>query len=198
MATALSATGRITLSITVSGLVHKVRVYVRNPTFVTPDWFINSRTLDENDINWTDAAEGLAYVVSYMYPSAAGIADAVLEERVGILWFARAFHTVTLPNKNGSVSLAQQATLVMRDVLFNKVKLILLDINLGGLDHTSSFSALGGNALNMITEFTSGALQEFAPYVWMVGRSDQYLNVAPFVGWTLAPNRKVRRARGLT
>lgn len=198
MATPLSATGRITIPITTQSGLHKVRHYVRGLAQTGGVWKVNTRTLDENDLDWEDAAEAMAHSISFLFATAASVGDAVLEKLEGIVWQPKAFHTVVIDQKGGSTAPASQATIVLRDVQFKKVKVVLLEINSGTLYHTNSYAALSGSFLNVIAEYTSDHVGTNAPYVWMVGRGNAYLNTAPFVGVTVAPNHKARRALGLT
>lgn len=199
MAQTLLATGRITLPITVDGLLHKLRVYVKNPTASGGSYNINSRTSDLNDQLWTTAAEDLASSISYgQGVTAVSVGDAYLESRSGLIWTTLAFHTCGLNNALGTYAPGTQQTMVFRDTAGYKVKIIALEGNLNAPYHNGSYSSLTSTQLALIKQFTAAYTLTNAPYLWMVSRGNRYLNSASYVGLTIALNRKVRRRRGLT
>lgn len=200
MATTLSATGRITMNVTVTGFLHKLRVYARNPQAVGGSFNINSRALDNNDIVWTDALNDLCTCTSWILGTGHTMGDGVLEHYSGGVWSVYATATPVYTNHASAVpSLGWQATYVLRDLLFRKVKVELIEGAAGTLTHYASLAAMGAsNTANFAKEFTASKTLTNAPYNWMVGRGNQYLNTAPFVGFTFTTNRRVRRRRGLT
>lgn len=199
MATALSATGRITLSYTITGKTHKAHFYVRGLTAVGSTWNINSRTLDANDIDWTSACDKLVEALSNWMASGQTWNDAVLEQLSGLVWLPRATHTPSFTNHGSSTAaLGWGCSLVLRDINFKKIKVLILEGNQGTLSHQSAYANLAGGNLAAVKEFTANKTLNPAPYDWMVGRGNQYINTTPFVGTTVSPNRKLRRARGLT
>lgn len=202
MSTALSATGRITVPYTIGGFVHKFRVYVRNPLAVGGSYNINSRTLDANDIVWTDALNDLVTCTSWVMPNTVSVGDATLEHQAGGVWSPLATATPAFTNHAPGVSIqGWQVTLVMRDLLLHKVKFVMLEGGNGGLFHNSSLAAITAHEAyfgNWVKEFTASKTLTNAPYNWVVGRGDQYLNTSPLVGFTVCPNRRIRRRRGLT
>lgn len=200
MSTGLLATGRITIPYTVSSLTHKFRVYVRGLTATGGTFNINSRATDANDTVWTDAAHDLAQSFSWLMPTGWSMADAILEKLVGGIWLVQATATLTITDHaSGSAGLGWQDTFVARDINFKKVKFVILDLNQSTLLHTVNLAGLGGSgAASFSKEFTSSKTLTNAPYNWVVGRGNQYLNTASFVGYTRTTNRRIRRRRGLT
>jgi len=199
MATTLAALGRITISYQVDTVfTHKLRAYVRNPQLVGSAWLINSRTTDANDTPWETAANGLAETLSYLLGTGATFGAALLETRSGSVWQPRSTVAITATNHaSGTLWPASQFTLVLRDNVFRKVKVVVLDANYGSLAHSTD--PLAGPAVsdNFNTQFTASASVTGNPYAWMVGRGNAFLAVSPIVSWTSATNRKMRRARGL-
>lgn len=200
MTTALSATGRITIPITVIGFTHKLRVYCRNPTVAGATFNINSRATDSNDTDWEAAAHDLQQTVSYLYQAGTTYGDAILEHYSGGVWSVLATKTESITDHgSGTNSIGNQITMVLRDLLFHKVKVVILEGFSATLFHYSSYPSIGAGAVqNFVKEFTSNKTLTNAPYNWMVGRGNQYLNTSPFVGLTGTSNRRVRRRRGLT
>jgi len=199
MATTLAALGRITISYQVdSTFTHKLRAYVRNPQLVGSNWMINSRTTDSNDLDWTFAADGLMETMTYLLTLAALFGAALLETRSGSVWQPRATFTFTRTHHgSGTLQPAAQYTLTLRDTLFRKVKVILLDDIYPGLAKSTDPDAGIAASDNFNLQFRSGATVTAPPYSWMVGRGNTYLAVSPVVSWVAATNRKMRRARGL-
>ncbi len=200
MSTPLSAGGRITLPYTIANLQHKLRVFVRNPTAVGGSFNINSRSVDANDIVWTDALNDLATAVSYLMGTGFSFGDGVLEKQTGGIYTALATATPSYTDhSSGTAYYAWQATFVLRDVLLKKVKIVHLEGDLGAHAHSASRAAIPqAGYISFIKEFMSDHVLTNAPYVWVVGKGNQYLNTSPFVGFTNAGNRRVRRRRGLT
>lgn len=199
MAQDLIATGRIVQPYTVDGQPHRFVAYVRNIQFSGGNYFINSRTLDDNDTDWEDAAEGLFQALSYlMSGTLTSNADAGLEEKVDEQWNPLAFYTPVTSNAAGSYKVATQSTVVLRDTAFKKMKIIQMETTEAAPQHFTQIA--GGDTAydNYIKQWTSGATVPTPPFSWQVSRGNRYINTAPFVGATVALNRKIRRARGLT
>lgn len=200
MATTLGAVGRIVIPYTFSGISHALRVYVRNPQVVGGTYNINSRTLDENDEDWTLCADDLATAFSYVAGTDWVFGQARLELRDGLLWSIGALHTLSMTNHAvSSAPYATQFTLVLRDILFRKVKVVALETVPLWLNHDVSWAGMvNANEKAFAREFLSNHVLTHAPYIWMVGRGNQYLNLTGFVGATASVNRRIRRRRGLT
>lgn len=200
MSVPLTSTHRIRLEYTVAGKLHNIRHYVRGATLTGGNYNINSRTLDENDVLWEDAALGLANSVIYAFSTDITIGTAYLEARTGTLWNVVAVATVS-PEANASGTSAfvgWQQTLVLRDKTFKKVKVIILEGNYGTLKHSVSLSGIPTAQQSFAKQYTSSFTVTHPPFEWMVSRGNQYLDDASFVGYTNTSNRRVRRSRGLT
>lgn len=199
MSTPLSATGRIVIPYTVSNLLHQAHFYVRNPTLVGSVYQINSRATDANDTLWTDAADGLVESMSYLLPATVtAFSDAVLQIISGTIWNPVSTFTPTATlHLSGSYHPGEQGTLVLRDVNFKKVKVVMMEGNQTIPWHWVDLASMTTEAANFAKQFTSSYTVSHAPYLWMVGRGDQYLRTSSLVGFTIALNRKIRRARGI-
>lgn len=197
MSTTLSATGRITIPYSYSGINHKARFYCRGIQAVGGSFNINSRTLDANDIVWTDAAQAAAQCVNNYLGIVANIGQAVLEKLIGGLWQAQAYFTVTPIGTTGGQQATSQLTIVLRDRLAHPVKVVFLEGKQVPPQHWAT--PFGGDADldNVVHYLVDTTLSANSPFAWMVGRSNQYLNDTPFVGATVSLNRKLRRRRGL-
>lgn len=196
MSTPLSATGRITCPYVVSGKTHKAHFYCRGIAPVGGSFNINSRTLDANDIVWTDAAERATFVTMVCAGTAVTPGDQILEKLIGGVWVPQAFHTSAQSATGGTIQLATQLTLYFRDITFKKVKCVLMETIQVVPYHSIDPLAGDVNMDALIKAFTVDHLNANDPFVWMVGRSNQYLNTASFVSATTTHNRKMRRARG--
>jgi len=199
MATTLAALGRITISYQVDTVfTHKLRVYVRNPQLVGAIWTINSRATDANDTYWGDAAEGLQETLTYLLSAAAIFGASLLETRSGSVWQPRDTHGFArMHHGAGTLQPASQFTLTLRDTLFRKVKVVVLDGTYPGLAKSTDPAAGPASSDGFNAQFMAGATVSVPPYTWMVGRGNTYLAVSPVVSWVAATNRKMRRARGL-
>lgn len=179
------------------GLNHVAHAYCRNPQVGGDSYQINSRLLDENDLNWEDAAQGFADLLSFFLDDTAQLGDAVLEKFDGSVWNTLDVETVTNSLGAGATYPASQDTIVLRDTALKKLKIVILEGNTQPLYHTKSFTTFDsgyGAAHDRIDPETANG-GDFA--VWAVSHRGLYLNTAPFVGFTVATNRKVRRRRGL-
>lgn len=197
MATPLIPTARIRFPTVEGGLTHVSHFYVRNATAVGSTWNINTRATDANDLDWVNAAQGLADALSYAYGTARTAGAVSLEQLSGGVWVPLAFTTVTLTNKVGGGLDAEQITMTFRDKTNKKVKVIILEGNQAPPQHLVDPAAGDANFDNLIKQFMSTFTVTNAPYNWLVGRNNQYLATSPFVAATVTLNRKVRRARGL-
>lgn len=197
MATPLSATGRIVLPYTVDGQVHQWHAYVRNPTVTGSTYNINTRTTDSNDLDWLAAADGMAATLSKFVSSATAFGSALLQLRSGSVFNTVAAKTVTNGSAVSGYNKASQLSIVMRDTLFRKVKVILLEGIFSPPFHAPGYPTGDTGVDGLVKEFTSAHTVTAAPYIWLVGRGNGYLNTSPVLGVTIALNRKVRRNRGL-
>jgi hypothetical protein len=198
MSTALLATGRITQPYTIGGVTHKARAYVRGLTLGGGIWRVNSRTLDENDIVWSDAANQFANNIGNLCDASTVFGAALLEQIVDGVWVTQDVFTVTVTTKTGTYKPATQVTMVLRDINFKKVKVVVMEGTEAAPQHINGPTD-GGTQMDLFThEFGSTHTNANASYVWMVGRGNQYLATSPFVGLTVTLNRKIRRRRGLT
>lgn len=198
MAQPFTATWRITWPYLVAGVAHKLRQYVNSDGSVVAGVI---QIFDRNltPFNWTAAAQQMVDQLSNnMLDQSTSYGAALLENRTGSLWNLMATATVSPSGSLAGVKSATQYTIVLRDSLFNKMKVILLDaawpapahytVPTGGADaHERSFMAALAAAGSNI------------PFDFIVSRSGHYVAASGgFVGSTIALNRKVRRRRGLT
>lgn len=201
MATALAAVGRIIVPYTVDGLTHRFAAYVRNPLVVGSTYNVNTRAEDENDLDWVDAHDGLVETISYLMPATGfsfGLGE--LQTRVvgSAIWTTVATHTQTATSHAaGTYVKGEQCTFVQRDVSLKRVRHVVMEGAHVIPFHANYLGALNSNSAGFCEQFTPDYTVDNPPYVWCVGRSNQYMNVSGFVGFTAALNRKIRRRRGL-
>lgn len=188
--------GRITFNYIVSGLSHKTRFYCRNPQVAGSTFNINTRTLDENDLDWVDAVTGLNTDLDNVMGTAVTMGEAQLDKWDGTVWQPLATTTPTFLGSSTAQSCAQ-LTVVLRDTELKKVKVVVMEPSQPAPQH--SISATGGDASmdNFIAGFLSTGTTPDKAFNWMVSHRNLYLAVSPFIGFTVCLNRKVRRRRGL-
>ncbi len=191
------ATGRIVIPYTVDGLEHKIQAWVRNPQLVGSDWMINSRSLDENDTHWEDAAETWAFVISYLMDAGSTPGTALLQTRVGGVFTTVSTDTVAFANVTGSRFVAQQTTVTLRDKLFNRFKVQLMEATKLPGRKLTTYS--GGDAQEdaFLLEYSVGNATGVSPYKWQVSGWNQFMAADPLVAYVTTLNRKLRRARGV-
>jgi hypothetical protein len=199
MTTPLAATGRIYVPYTIDGLAHHLFAYVRNPQLVGGVYQINSRTTDANDTTFAHAADGLIEAMTYLHSTSVAYGDAVLQLLVSGVWNPVASHTFAGTSHLTGTGYIQglQSTLTLRDVDFNKVRVIVMEANFGGASKSVTTSFYGDARDTFIKQWTSVYTLTYAPYLWQVGRGNHYLQTSPLVSYIQAFNRKLRRARGI-
>lgn len=196
MATALSATARIVIPYTINGKTHKVRLYARGLTLVGGVYQINSRTADANDQVWTDCADAVAALMSNVFTTDASFGTASIQELTAGVWVDRAFHATANGGLAGTYYPTTELTVVLRDINLKKVKVVLLETKEISPQHSEDATAGDANMDLWVKGFLPTHTGAHDPYVWMVGRGNQYLNTTPFVGFTVCQNKKLRRTRG--
>src|SRR5690242_10601737 len=122
-----SATGRIVVPVSFSGHLSHFHAYVRNIQAGGTDYRINSRATDANDLEWQDAAEGLYESLSYLWASGISAGSMSLEKKVGTMWVPLSFVAPSADHVSGSGHPASQVTMTLRDKLFYKVKVVVLN-----------------------------------------------------------------------
>lgn len=200
MATPLVPTYRLEFSLTVDGLLHKMRHYVNVDTS-TPVKILGRNGISV--ITPTEAATGWATVVQTAWKSAAVPAfNWIFQHLVTGVWLPVDSGTVTNTNSSGtSPQQGSQVTLVLRDIAFKKVRVIALETLIPGPFHFTNIvaaAAFNGPLGDLIKGYDTTAATTNPPHDWVVGRSGNYLVTNPLVGATWDLNDKVRRARNLT
>ncbi len=196
---AIVATGRISIAFTVNSQSHKLRAYVRQPTVVGASYNINTRTTDSNDLDWKLAAEALFNSVTYAMSDANSAQEAVLELRSGSIWTPTQVYSpfVTFNGTPGAAAVATETTLVLKDIQFNRFKIIVLEGLEAAPQHWNVWNG-GDTAMDNFTkQFLSNFTVTNAPYNWLVSKYNQYISSSGFVGVTVSLNRRIRRRRGL-
>lgn len=196
MSTPLSALGRITWSYSVTGFTHKVRAYCKGIVASGGSFNIDSRT-SPGSIVWSDAAVAFKNAITEMMGTAYAAGQLLLEQRSGSIWTVVAAQGVTSDTRSRTSLLATELTSVFRDTGFHKVKLVVLEGVEAPPAHSDDPNAGSAELDLMHKQFLPTYDDPAAPYLWMVGRSNLFLNTSPFVSYTVTLNRKIRRRRGL-
>ena len=197
MAQELLATARIVFPIETSSNIHKIVAYVRGLTPVGGSWNVNTRTLDENDLPWDDAAQGFWDAYSYLLATAVVAPTAQLEEIDNGVWIPLANAALTGGNDSGDIVQASQLTATFRDTAFKKMKVVFLEGSFVPPFASSIVTAFGGGVTNGLKQWTSSHTVTNPPYTWQVSRGNRYLATSPFVRGVATYNRRLRRDRGL-
>lgn len=191
------AVGRITLPYVINGLTHLMHCWVRNPQDVGGTWMINTRTTDSNDMVWTSGVDALIDTLEHILPTDATIGTALLQTRSGGVFTTVASYVGTLGVVSGGTRVeATQFTMTLRDNLFNRMKVVLLELGLNIPYKLSNPTAGAANVDAYIAEYTENKTLGAAPYVWQVSGWNQYIRPGGFVSATGTDNDKLRRARG--
>lgn len=198
MSTPLAAVGRVVFHYTVNSFDHKFQAYVRNPQLVGGAYKINSRTLDENDTAWEVASVGCNLVVDSLIgtTSVAGITELQLLQ--GVQWVTVATHQSDAFGAPGVAAVpASQVTLTLRTKLNHKVRVTLMEMRETPAQLIKSTTGGDASMDNLIQHFLATYTQPQDPYVWQVGRDNQFLATNPFVSCSVYLNRKLARRRGI-
>lgn len=199
MATPLTATARIKVTYTTDGFVHRyVNYCAYNLVLGIP------QLVDRDGITtvlWSLASTYLWDLVrAVMSTTAVGAtAVATLESRSGALWNPVAIYPLSGAGTTvGAYSKAQQATWVIRDTAFKKMRYLIFETPFAYLFH--SVTGRGYSAgYDAITDGFSGTdASANAPYRWVKTRGDRFLlATGDIAGLTFDLNDKLKRARGL-
>jgi hypothetical protein len=181
---------------TIDGVDHRMHEFTGNATIGGATYSLPNR--GGGTLNWEDAANHYASVVSYLLATATTPGTAELQELVSGSWLTRSTHAVTFPNSASSYVKASQVTMVMKDTANNLMKTVILE---GAPDvprHWNSYAALpAGPFQNFAKDFTENFVVSSAPYNWLKSGQGLFARVSPVVGLTTTFNRRMRRKRGL-
>lgn len=196
MSTPLSATGRILVPYTIDGFSHVAHAYVKNPQLVGAVYNVNSRATDANDLLWENAAQGFVDALGAIGPTGMSFGTCILQKLISTLWTPLATYSPGFSVTGGTSRPGSQVTLTLRDVNFKKVKVIFLDSI--ELPPQKVITPTGGDAGMdaLVGSFLSTGAATYAPYKWIVGRGNAYLNTSPFVKVSVRYNETILRAHG--
>jgi hypothetical protein len=198
MATPLVASYRIKLQYVVGGLTHVNHAYCVPQATGAQPWKLIKRGAVVSTLTWQAIAGNWWHNVwiDLMASSVPG-ALATLEQKVGLLWVPLDFLNIVDPGVGGpTFTPAQQATLVLRDTSFDKIRVVFLETVDGYLGHSANGHGLTTQFDLIIPEYEGSGTSESSPVNWQVGRSNNYMLTAGAVaGLTLDQNRKLKRAR---
>jgi hypothetical protein len=198
MTTPLIASWRIEMQYLITGQSHRVRVYVRDVLPADGSFTITERD-SSTTLNWVTAGGSLQDILAGLLPAGTSFGSLLLQQHVGILWQPVSAATHVGIAGSGTVRSATEITLYMRDSTFKPVKVSILDTNQTAPEHWNGLPTVGQNAVEhgQFIEWTELHTLANAPWMWQVGRSNNYLAVGPIVGITTSLNRKSRRREGL-
>ncbi len=192
--------GRITLTYTIDGLIHKARAYCKQPAPVGATYNITNRSGTPAIINWTAAADDFATSIANLLATGATPSPAMLEQFDGLIWQPLAFHAIAWTPAGSSSQVASQSTTVIRDVSNKKLKVVVLEGHQVPPTHFTSTTQGTGGYQNFLKEWLNGSFTlTNAPYLWATSHRELFISPAgAFVGSTVTLNRRIRRRRGLT
>lgn len=196
MPTTLAALGRIVVQYQTGGVNHRHVAYVRNPQTGGSTYKINTRASDANDLDWEDASDGLTNIIANAIATGAVFGSSLLQERSGTIWNTVSTHTISDTPSGGSYIAGSQIVVSLRDTAFRRVKVVLEDSAEAAPQR--SISPTGGDSHmdNLISGYLSTHSNPNDPFAWIVGRANAYLNLGPFISFSVDINRKVKRAHG--
>lgn len=190
---------RIQFEYTISSLVHKVHVYVKDAALSAGDYNIFDRSTSDFDLAWESCATHYAQDIASTCDSTITMGSAILQHRVGSVWdsVASAVPTIT-PNVGVSFTTpGSQMTVTLRDTGLNRFKLTLMEAHEAAPQH---FITPGGGSSGMdafIADMDFDATNGFAGWKWITSKYALFMLAHPFVAATCDLNRKILRARGL-
>jgi len=195
MAQQFLATHRIRWSTNANGLTHTLSLFVLIADEGATPPTITTRL--GTSISWKLAVDSLLTAIDALMGTDSAPNGFFLEKLVSGSWNLLDTYGPSQTG-SGSVQFGWQATLVLRDMENDKLKVVFLEPNINGLYHKGTLAGTSGNANTFCKEFTPSNVSLHAPYEWAVSRSNGFIKDTGFVGYTHSGNRRVRRARGLT
>lgn len=194
-----NATWRVAMPYTTALRNHVMHVFASS-TDVAPPYSLNDRAAGVRLFSL--CAQGLWDSIRKVMSNHATtfVGTIRLEQRTGSLWLPVEFYTPTGAGSQGNAeNLATEVTIVLRNLLNDKVKVAILEGAPGGTpQHWLLPNTAGDPSQVVAAEFSELHTVTNAPYFWAKSRSNNFLALVPTVGITLTYNRKMRRARGMT
>jgi hypothetical protein len=199
MSEPLAATARIELTYTILNFQHRLRHYCAYNDVLGQHQLVDRDGI--TTILWTVAAQYWWDKLRPLLENATWFTppQAQLQHRDGAIWNPIDFATLTGTESSGQLTYqASQATLVLRDSAFKKIRVLALEHTGGYAFHSQS----GQGPNQAFTEWTnaySGAdTSANAMYRWVKSRGDRFiLGTGNVAGLTFDLNDKLKRARGL-
>lgn len=172
------ATFRIYYPYTYSGRVHKGYQFVKAHLVSSAYKIID---VSNNDHDPSDCAQRGKIWYTALMPSTGTLGTPELQEKVGNIWVIREALTITGTTGGSTVFPGSQVTATLRDSAFNKLKLVCLDTNQTPPQRIRSTT--GGDTYMdaALAPFLQEASDPDDPFLWLVSRSNHYLNPSPFV-----------------
>ena len=197
MSVPITATHRLTLPVTVLGVVHKIRVYCNlTPSGDVTGFDAQARIAPNDPLSL--AIDAWLTAMSPLYNSAQAAFGTVLIEQ-----YVAPIYNIVGTYLSAVVTSSATATrpcigvyMSMRDTGFHRVKQYILDTYAGGPSKAVSHVAFDAAFDAWVNAFTTpGAPATHKPYRWVVGRSGLF--IASWISLVSADNDKQRRVRGL-
>lgn len=196
MAVPLVCTDRIELSYVFSGLTHKIRQYVVLADAPGPTSTLAKRGGGAG-IDWTDAAQEEWDNIRTILSSTVTAASVELQHLDGVSWNTVGAYTAAGAGPSSSAQLTQQSSIVLRDQLFQFVRLNIYESDQPYTGHDIDGSALNTAIHNIVLAWTTN-VNANSPYNWVRGRSGLLIaDTGGAVGVTQGQNRFIKRRRGL-
>lgn len=197
MAQPFTATWRITMPYSVTGVQHVMRVYV-NSTGALAGGITQLINRTGGLANWTALVSEFDTAVfnNLFQDNETSMGIALLENLSGIIWNpVDSVAMAALVNSVAAPVYASQNTVVLRDTTFDKLKIEYMEASVPIPYHTETPPASGimqSASAPFLSNYTA-----MAPFNYVVSRSTGYIKATgAFVGQTGTLNRKLRRARG--
>jgi hypothetical protein len=196
MSTPLVSTDRIEMKYVFSGLTHRVRQYVALDGSPGPGALLAKRGGGAG-LLWTDCAQFEWDSVRTVLSSTVTAGSFELQHLDGVSWNTVDAYTATGAGPSSSAQLTQQTSIVLRDQLFQFVRLNLYETDQPFTGHDVNGSAQNAAIAAIVADWVSDT-DDFAPYNWVRGRSGLLIaNSGGAVGVTQGQNYAIKRQRGL-
>lgn len=188
---------RLEVPYTIVGVLHKLHLHFKDAVSSGGDYLVWTRTTNDNTLNWHDAVDGLVFGWNAIMSSDTSLGTSLLQEFGGDAWNTIADYVKAgTPTGTAAVG-AEQLTLTLRDALFKRTKVVLMETIEPGLQHVNT--PTGGDAAmdTFVSVFTGTHANVKDPYNWVASIRDVPLSTNCFVMVTTTFNRRLRKARGM-
>lgn len=199
MSTPLTAVSKLEFKYDIRGFTHRINMYMAYNNI------LGQHQMNDRDgittVLWTVGAQYIWDLLRVLYTTMDLTVGAQLSlfDRSGLFWNLVDVAQLTGVGTLGSgVAVAHQATWVLRDTAFKKLRFVVLETLAAYVGHSQDGTTLGTPFNNVTGSLSGGDVSANAPYRWMKSRGNRFLAATGVVaGLTFDVNDKLKRRRGL-